>query len=115
MVCFCVRSSPLEAFKNLNSIATSGVRPGAPCATTLTPTGPTATGKSSIALALCKSLGGEIVSCDSVQVYKDVHIGCNKPSDQDTREVRHHLVDIASLDQTFTAGTQTRLDGAVCR
>lgn len=66
--------------------------------------GPTATGKSSIALALCKSLGGEIVSCDSVQVYTDVCIGCNKPSDLEMREVPHHLVGVASLDETFTAG-----------
>lgn len=66
--------------------------------------GPTATGKSSVALALCKDLGGEIVSCDSVQVYRDVFIGCNKPSEEEMREVRHHLVDVASLDETFTAG-----------
>lgn len=67
-------------------------------------TGPTATGKSSVALALCKDLGGEIVSCDSVQVYRDVFIGCNKPSEEEMREVRHHLVGVASLDETFTAG-----------
>lgn len=66
--------------------------------------GPTATGKSSVALALCKDLGGEIVSCDSVQVYRDVFIGCNKPSAEEMREVRHHLVDVAALDETFTAG-----------
>lgn len=69
------------------------------------PAGPTATGKSSIALALCKSIGGEIVSCDSVQVYRDVFIGCNKPSEEEMRQVRHHLVDVASLDETFNAGT----------
>lgn len=67
-------------------------------------TGPTATGKSSVALALCKDLGGEIVSCDSVQVYRNVFIGCNKPSAEEMREVRHHLVDVASLDETFAAG-----------
>ncbi|CAM9338371.1 unnamed protein product [Ectocarpus fasciculatus] len=66
--------------------------------------GPTATGKSSVALALCKDLGGEIVSCDSVQVYRDVFIGCNKPSPEEMKEVRHHLVDVAPLDETFTAG-----------
>lgn len=66
--------------------------------------GPTATGKSSVALALCKDLGGEIVSCDSVQVYRDIFIGCNKPSAEEMSEVRHHLVDVAALDETFTAG-----------
>lgn len=55
-------------------------------------------------MALCKSIGGEIVSCDSVQVYRDVFIGCNKPSEEEMREVRHHLVDVASLDETFNAG-----------
>lgn len=69
--------------------------------------GPTAAGKSSIALTLCKDLGGEIVSCDSVQVYRDVFIGGNKPSAEEMREVRHHLVDVAALDETFTAGTNT--------
>lgn len=68
--------------------------------------GPTATGKSSIALEVCKELGGEIVSCDSVQVYKELSIGCNKPSEQDMQGVRHHLVDVAALSETFTAGTQ---------
>lgn len=66
--------------------------------------GPTATGKSSIALEVCKELGGEIVSCDSVQVYRELSIGCNKPSEQDMQGVRHHLVDIADLSETFTAG-----------
>ena len=73
-------------------------------------TGPTATGKSSVALALCKDLGGEIVSCDSVQVYRDVFIGCNKPSEEEMREVRHHLVGVASLDETFTAGNYANLE-----
>ena len=45
------------------------------------------------------------MSCDSVQVYRDVFIGCNKPSEEEMREVRHHLVDVASLDETFNAGT----------
>ena len=44
------------------------------------------------------------MSCDSVQVYRDVFIGCNKPSEEEMREVRHHLVDVASLDETFNAG-----------
>lgn len=74
-------------------------------------TGPTATGKSSVALALCKDLGGEIVSCDSVQVYREVVIGCNKPSAEEMREVRHHLVDVAALDETFTAGNTATSTG----
>ena len=73
--------------------------------------GPTATGKSSIALELCKQLDGELVSCDSVQVYRNLSIGCNKPSEEDMKEVRHHLVNIAALSETFTAGKcQSRLN-----
>lgn len=68
--------------------------------------GPTATGKSAIALALCKRLSGEIVSCDSVQVYRDLHIGANKASTEERQQVPHHLIDIVSLDQTFTAGEE---------
>lgn len=81
--------------------------------------GPTATGKSSVALALCKDLGGEIVSCDSVQVYRDVFVGCNKPSEEEMKEVRHHLVGVASLEETFTAGTCIKQRylrvGSLCR
>ncbi|CAM9926625.1 unnamed protein product, partial [Discosporangium mesarthrocarpum] len=66
--------------------------------------GPTATGKSSIAMELCKRIGGEIVSADSVQVYRNLNIGANKPSAEERHEVPHHLVDITRLEHGFSAG-----------
>ena len=56
--------------------------------------GPTASGKSRIALELAGRLGGEIVNADSRQVYRGMDIGTAKPSIQDRRRVRHHLFDV---------------------
>jgi len=56
--------------------------------------GPTGSGKSSLAMLLAASLGGEIVSCDSMQIYRGLDIGTAKPSEEDRREVRHWLIDI---------------------
>lgn len=55
--------------------------------------GPTASGKSDLAVALCKKYGGEVVSCDSMQIYKKMNIGTAKPTDEDMQGVRHHLID----------------------
>jgi len=65
--------------------------------------GPTASGKSEVALALAARLGGEIVSCDSVQVYRDFQIGCAKPSAAERQRVPHHLLDVARFDEAFDA------------
>jgi tRNA dimethylallyltransferase len=59
--------------------------------------GPTAAGKSALALELCERLGGEIISVDSMQVYQGMDIGTAKPSAQDRRRVRHHLIDVVTL------------------
>ena len=59
--------------------------------------GPTASGKSALALALAKEYGGEIISCDSMQVYKRMNIGTAKPSALEMSEVRHHLIDYREL------------------
>ena len=68
-------------------------------------TGPTAVGKSSTALKLCNHLNGEIISADSVQVFKHLNIGSNKASVSEQQQIPHHLVDILdpSIDD-FTAG-----------
>ncbi len=55
--------------------------------------GPTASGKSALALELARRHGGEIISCDSMQVYKRMNIGTAKPTAEETEEVRHHLID----------------------
>jgi tRNA dimethylallyltransferase len=65
--------------------------------------GPTASGKSSLALALCAAQGGELVSCDSVQVYRGFEIGCAKPTAAERARVPHHLLDVAAWDEPFDA------------
>lgn len=55
--------------------------------------GPTASGKSDLAVALCKRYGGEVVSCDSMQIYKKMNIGTAKPTEDDMKGIAHHLVD----------------------
>jgi tRNA dimethylallyltransferase len=66
--------------------------------------GPTGTGKSGLALELAEEMGGEIVSADSMQVYRYMDIGTAKPSAEERRRVRHHLVDVVTPDQSFHAG-----------
>ena len=65
--------------------------------------GPTASGKSSLSLALAKKIKAEIVNCDSVQVYKDFNIGSAKPNKEELEEVPHHLLDIVSWKDPFDA------------
>jgi tRNA dimethylallyltransferase len=71
--------------------------------------GPTASGKSALALHLAERLQGEIVSCDSVAVYHEFDIGAAKPSAEDRRRVPHHLIDVVSPAEQFTAGDYSRL------
>ena len=72
-------------------------------------TGPTASGKTALAIALAERFGGEIVSCDSVAVYREMEIGTAKPSAAERARVRHHLLDVAAPDAQFTAGDYSRL------
>ncbi len=65
--------------------------------------GPTASGKSAVALELAERLGGEIVSVDSMQVYRGLDIGTAKPSIAEQARIRHHLVDVAELKESFDA------------
>lgn len=66
--------------------------------------GPTATGKSALALELARSFRGEIISADSVQVYRLMDIGTAKPPPEVRREVPHHLIDVVWPDEDFSAG-----------
>jgi tRNA dimethylallyltransferase len=66
--------------------------------------GPTATGKSDLGVALAEKLGGEILVCDSTQVYRHFDIGTAKVSSGEQRGVPHHLVDLVEPDELFTAG-----------
>jgi len=65
--------------------------------------GPTASGKSALALNLARKINGEIVNCDSVQVYKGCDIGSAKPSADDRQVVPHHLFDIFAPDEQCDA------------
>src|SRR6476646_899025 len=71
--------------------------------------GPTASGKTARSLHLAERLQGEIVSCDSVAVYRELEIGTAKPSQEERRRVPHHLIDIASPEELVTAGDYSRL------
>lgn len=66
--------------------------------------GPTASGKSELAIDAAIRLAGEIVSCDSVQVYRGLDIGSGKPSLGDRARVPHHLIDILDIDDEMNAG-----------
>ncbi len=64
--------------------------------------GPTASGKSSLALELARRNNGEIISCDSMQIYKKMNIGTAKPTEDELTEVRHHLVDVVEPTENFS-------------
>lgn len=65
-------------------------------------TGPTAVGKTSLSIALAKKLGGEIISADSMQIYKYMDIGTAKVKAEEMEDVPHHLIDIVYPDEEFT-------------
>jgi tRNA dimethylallyltransferase len=65
--------------------------------------GPTGVGKSKLALEWAEELGGEIISADSMQVYRHMDIGTAKPTPDEQKKVRHHLIDLVTPDQSFHA------------
>ena len=71
--------------------------------------GPTGSGKSGIALHLAEVFNGEIVNCDSLQVYRHFDLGTAKLPMEQRRGIRHHLIDIVNPDELFTAGEYARL------
>lgn len=64
--------------------------------------GPTASGKSALALELCKRLDGELISLDSMQIYRGLDIGTAKPTKAEQAEVRHHMIDICEPTENFS-------------
>jgi len=65
--------------------------------------GPTASGKSALALHLAEQLNGEIISVDSMQVYRGLDIGTAKPSLEEQQRIQHHLIDVSELTESFDA------------
>ena len=64
--------------------------------------GPTASGKTKLAVKLAQRLNGEIVSADSMQIYKGMQIATAKPTDDETEGIKHHLIDFVSPDETYS-------------
>jgi tRNA dimethylallyltransferase len=64
---------------------------------------PTATGKTKLAIDLARCFGGEIISADSLQVYRYLDIGTAKPSREERNEIQHHLIDVVDPDEEFNA------------
>ena len=64
--------------------------------------GPTASGKTALAVELAKGLDGEVVSCDSMQVYRRMDIGTAKPSREEMQGIPHHMIDVAEPDEDFS-------------
>jgi tRNA dimethylallyltransferase len=83
--------------------------PEAPLPPLIVLCGPTASGKTALALTLAEQFSGEIISCDSVAVYRGMEIGTAKPTLAERARVPHHLIDILTPDQPCTAGDYSRL------
>lgn len=65
--------------------------------------GPTASGKTAVAVALAKLVGGEVVSADSMQIYKGMDIGTAKPTPEEQQNIPHHMIDIVKPDEQYSA------------
>ena len=70
--------------------------------------GPTGSGKTALSLRLAEFFNGEIVSCDSVAVYRGMDLGSAKPTPAERRQAPHHLIDVANPDEPYTAGAYSR-------
>ena len=64
--------------------------------------GPTASGKTAVSVELAKRLGGEVVSCDSMQVYRRMNVGTAKPTEEEKDGIAHHLIDVVEPDAPFS-------------
>ena len=64
--------------------------------------GPTASGKTSLSIELAKKINGEIVSCDSMQIYNDMDIGSAKPTQEEMQGIKHYLIDVVSPAERFS-------------
>lgn len=64
--------------------------------------GPTASGKTALSIELAKKVNGEIVSCDSMQIYEDMTIGSAKPTKEEMQGIKHYMIDIVKPDQRFS-------------
>ena len=77
--------------------------------------GPTATGKTELGIQLCQRLGGEIVSCDSMQVYKGLPIGTAQPTAEELAAAPHHLIGFLDVEQPFSVSDYVDAAGQIIR
>lgn len=73
--------------------------------------GPTASGKTAVSVELAKRLGGEVVSCDSMQVYRRMNIGTAKPTEEEKCGISHHLIDAVDPETPFSCAEYVTLAG----
>lgn len=71
--------------------------------------GPTASGKTALAVSLAEIFGCEVISCDSMQIYKHMRIATAKPTEEEMRSIRHHLIDFLEPNQEFSVADYVRL------
>ena len=75
--------------------------------------GPTASGKTALAVELAKALNGEVVSCDSMQIYKRMDIGTAKPFPEERQGIPHHMIDVAEPDEDFSVSRYCEMAGPI--
>ena len=75
--------------------------------------GPTASGKTALAVELAKELNGEVVSCDSMQVYRRMDIGTAKPFPEERQGIPHHMIDVADPDEDFSVSRYCEMAGPI--
>ena len=64
--------------------------------------GPTASGKTKLSIELAKRVGGEIISCDSMQIYQEMDIGTAKPTEEERQGIQHYLLDFVSPEERYS-------------
>lgn len=75
--------------------------------------GPTASGKTALAVELAKELNGEVVSCDSMQIYKRMDVGTAKPTRDEMQGIPHHMIDVAEPDEDFSVSRYCEMAGPI--
>ena len=71
--------------------------------------GPTASGKTNLSIELAKKIDGEIISADSMQIYKDMNIGTAKPTLEEMKNIKHHLIGFVSPEERFSVSDYKKL------
>ena len=77
--------------------------------------GPTASGKTALAVEMCRRFNGEVVSADSMQIYKDMHIGTAKPDEDEKCGIPHHLMDFLSPEESFSVAQYVQMASQIIK